>query len=238
MQDFERQQEEIKEHGLAQPLVGDLELGFTALQSELAAGTQFQLKEVSKKFRGMRRVRGDGNCFFRAFMFSLVEQLQHNAEELARLRAFMKDSLEMFLSVGYELLSVETFQEMMVDFFDTELEQCNAMELFNGEESEYIVWFARLLCAAYLRANESRFLPFLPGEWQSMREFCQREVEPQGKECDSVQILALAEVLQVSVEIEYLSQDVAATTTKFGTEDAKVRIHLLYRPGHYDILVV
>ena len=34
--------------------------------------------------------------------------------------------------------------------------------------------------------------------------FCQREVEPMGKECEHLQVLALTEYLQLNVTIEYL----------------------------------
>lgn len=33
----------------------------------------------------MRRTRGDGNCFYRAFGFAYLEQLLNDKEELARL---------------------------------------------------------------------------------------------------------------------------------------------------------
>ena len=73
--------------------------------------------------------------------------------------------------------------------------------------------------------------------------FCAREVEPMGKECGMVQVIALAEALGVRVNVEYLDgrpfKD-KLMMYKFGpdpnSEGNFLEISLLYRPGHYDIL--
>ena len=65
-------------------------------------------------------------------------------------------------------------------------------------------------------------------------------VEPMGKECEMVSVLALAEAFGVQVSVEYLDgralvNDKLARHT-FGPESAKIRLEFLYRPGHYDVL--
>ena len=42
------------------------------------------LQDLSIKYKYLRRTRGDGNCFFRAFAFSFLETLLHNKTELER----------------------------------------------------------------------------------------------------------------------------------------------------------
>lgn len=71
--------------------------------------------------------------------------------------------------------------------------------------------------------------------------FCAREVEPMGKECGMVQVTALAESLNIRVNIQYLDGrpfDEKLMMYEFGPEPDKAffEITLLYRPGHYDIL--
>ena len=61
-----------------------------------------------------------------------------------------------------------------------------------------------------------------------------------GKECEMVSVLALAEALGVQVSVEYLDgrplvQDKLARHD-FGPENAALHLHVLYRPGHYDML--
>lgn len=68
--------------------------------------------------------------------------------------------------------------------------------------------------SGYLRRNADRFLPFVEcsfvGEDRDrdingdMARFCSQEVEAMGRECEQVQVMALAEALGVQVEIEYL----------------------------------
>jgi ubiquitin thioesterase protein OTUB1 len=155
----------------------------------------------------------------------------------------MGDSLDYLLSAKYERVSIETFQEMMVELFEDDIPKMKTAEdvgrLFNNKgESEHIVWFSRLLCAAYMKLNADRFLPFLGEEWPSIEEYCSREVEPQGKECEQLQVIALAEVLHINVVIEYLSAaaDQITEPVKLGPEDAAISIKFIYRPGHYDVL--
>lgn len=91
------------------------------------------------------------------------------------------------------------------------------------------------------------------------------QVEPMGKECDQPQIAALTEALDIGVKIEYLdgsakelqtyicSPRASNTTATSGSSPSSsprpgdtnlsaisteepVMLHLLYRPGHYDIL--
>ena len=71
------QQDMLREEVENQPLIGQRETGFGTLAKQLegaSAGFQKGLEALRKrKYSGMRRVRGDGNCFFRGFMFRLVE---------------------------------------------------------------------------------------------------------------------------------------------------------------------
>lgn len=62
-----------------------------------------------------------------------------------------------------------------------------------------------------------------------------------GKECEQVQVVALAEALGVQVKIEYLdghdlTNNGKLTSHVFGPKDAVLKLTMLYRPGHYDLL--
>ena len=79
-----------------------------------------------------------------------------------------------------------------------------------------------------------------------MQSYCSREVEPMGKECEQVHIIAIAELLGVVVAIEYLDGRLPAdelsglSKVECGGSLQEVEpsrhVRLLYRPGHYDIL--
>ena len=79
--------------------------------------------------------------------------------------------------------------------------------------------------------------------------------ESQGKECEQLQIIAISELLGIRVEIEYLDgkelQTVVASSSDgngvtaalslvecgdMTAASSAIKVFLLYRPGHYDIL--
>ena len=75
-----------------------------------------------------------------------------------------------------------------------------------------------------------------------MIQFCQRFVECLGVESDQIHIIALTKALSCVVKIAYLDGgDLPLNLLQFGPEEeiispSSVLVHLLYRPGHYDLL--
>ena len=211
-----------------------------------------QLRLLQQTYDKIRLVRGDGNCFYRAFLYSLAEQLLLSGKDGRD--AFVKDTLttnwqnSILTLDGYDELTLEIFFETTRDFIadlstaeilHDDLSQENAV-------SDYATWFLRLVAAAHLKHHVSQYVPFLGVELvddeayqaQVMTQFCATKVEPMGCECEDVQIMALAEALQCQVFIEYLDGHSATQVTQhvFGPQTAIYKIHLLYRPGHYDVL--
>lgn len=82
----------------------------------------------------------------------------------------------------------------------------------------------------------------------SVEQFCRRFVEPMGEESDHVHIVALTDALRVPIRVVYLDRSEgegggggAPNTHDFApSEGAEVvgppAVHVLYRPGHYDII--
>ena len=102
-----------------------------------------------------------------------------------------------------------------------------------------------------MKRDADRFLPFVEGLYVDMFAYCAAEVEPMNKECEHMQILALSEYLQIPINIVYLDgrsfdESVGLNQVKFLEEERQLRpndptlcpfaVHLLYRPGHYDVL--
>ena len=142
-------------------------------------------------------------------------------------------------------MAIEIFYESLVEFLESiqnnTIKDVDALQKELNEEnatSDYCTWYLRVLTATYLKADPNRFLPYLE-EYMDIAAFCQAQIEPMGKECTMVQVLALAECFGVLCTIEYLDghefKD-ALTKHTFGPEDSATKLTLLYRPGHYDIL--
>ncbi|KAH7474116.1 hypothetical protein PRIC1_014429 [Phytophthora ramorum] len=207
------------------------------------------IESLNGRYEALRRVRGDGNCFFRGFIFALCERLLPSAGNEAlrdRIQRTIQQSKSELVAIGYSDVAIDAFWETFVDYLAA-MESRSHAELVQdfqteGGEAEYLVWYMRLLTAGYMKKNAETYQPFIDGLYpgQTVAQFCAAEVEPMGKECDQPQIAALTEALQVGVKIEYLDGSAGPgeelqSYVCSGTEEP-VAITLLYRPGHYDIL--
>lgn len=181
------------------------------------------------KYECMRRIKGDGNCFYRAFLFAFLEQLlrlncspietdkQHAIAELERVKSIIKNSKFELTTQGYSEFAIESFYDMLLELLDDlfSLQLSSLLDHFQANGSaDYYTWYMRLLTAGYMRRHPEKFLPFLPqsdgtylvageeAEW--IRNYCAREVEPMGKEVEQPEVIALCEYLGVQTRIEYL----------------------------------
>lgn len=210
----------------------------------------------------MRRVRGDGNCFYRAFLFAYLEQLltlhensdaeqsSKAAAERERILSVLVESKIELIGLGYDEIGIECFHDAIVDLVENLFSKTRDVLLSEFQEdgpSDYYTWFMRLLTAGAMIRQEDRFLPFvMDGMFMDMRSYAKAEIEPMGKECEQVHIVALSEYLGVSIRIEYLDgrpfeegQGLSAILFPESADQiaaSNIAVSLLYRPGHYDIL--
>lgn len=88
------------------------------------------IQNLAVQYRYMRKVRGDGNCFYRALWFGYLEILlksHHNAQnatekaiaevELQRLISKVKGSLQELVALGYSEFAIECFYEVLTNRF-------------------------------------------------------------------------------------------------------------------------
>lgn len=110
-------------------------------------------------------------------------------------------------------------------------------ELFNEQGySDYMVVYLRLITSGQLKKEQEFYQNFIEGE-RSVEDFCHQEVEPMYKESDHIHIIALCSALNVGVRVEYMDRGEGSQVIAHNfPESTPPTIHLLYRPGHYDIL--
>lgn len=239
----------------AQPMVGKevpvdslLELYKDAHLPGFALG----IAHLHERFHRMRQVRGDGNCFYRAFWFGYLSALlqahleasEAAAAELQRVTERVRGSLAELVALGYPEFAIESFHEELLEILQTLFEQSlGALEAMfqEGGKADYLTWYMRLLTAGHLKAQAERFLPFVEGCFVDMDAYCRSEVEPMGRECEQLQVLALTEYLGVQADIAYLDgrfSEAEGVSRVLVPEGAfAFTVHLLYRPGHYDLLL-
>ena len=247
-------------------MVGPLESPLVLLpeyESATSPGFLPGIRYIGKQYTTMRRIRRDGNCFYRAFLFAYLDNLVKDycsgdatnktlaEEERMRILQLITGSKDELIAMGYSEMAIESFHDVLVELITDLFTNTTETLLANFQEdgqSDYYTWFMRLLTAAAMRRQEERFTPFLFDDplFTDMEGYCRREVEPMGKECDQFHIVALAGYLGIQVRVEYLDGrsfdeaqglNVHLALENETTLGAKTySVSLLYRPGHYDIL--
>ncbi|GAA5827866.1 hypothetical protein JCM11251_007710 [Rhodosporidiobolus azoricus] len=264
------------------PLVSSLE-NIEELLDEFEEGSVYRRKVERLRgdgWTGVRRTRGDGDCFYRAFILALLlTHLPLHPSHSAHLLAKFESILPLLSACGFEPIVTDDFWEPLRDILRNLAQVAGAGERmgegelvarFNDQETNScIIVILRLFTSAYLRTHSDEFTPFLfaleddprflqEGGAPTMEEFCSRHVEAVSQEADHLAIASLTRALQVPVRIAYLDQsglvsglggegsevggDVEVNFLEFeeealGRGEKGVEGALLYRPGHYDILV-
>ncbi|KAH7341819.1 peptidase C65 Otubain-domain-containing protein [Rhizoctonia solani] len=212
-------------------------------------------------YTGLRRARGDGNCFYRSFAFCYLEQILF-ADDRAVAVVSALDYLEVAQNLLEAAIPNNKFARQMHLFLrdlirNIELGKTDQKRLLrtfqDPRDSDDIVAYVRLLASAYIRLtpemHASVFHPDDPGAVISTVDFCEYFVEEMNQDADHLQISALSRTLNVAVYIFRLDekvdgvapndQDIPAHCTRFIPTEAPIvtePIALLFRPGHYDIL--
>jgi ubiquitin thioesterase protein OTUB1 len=241
MAQVERIQKEIAESA---PLVGERE-DLTCLEAEYAKEDsiyQAKIQNLRSRYSQLRRTRGDGNCFFRAFAFGYMESLLHDKSDLSRFRDAVNKQKSDLLALGYPTFTLDDFHD---NFMETLEEVANPAttiqsltEKFRDQGcSDYVVCYLRILTSGHLQTNSQFFQAFVEGG-KTMKEYCSQEVEPMYHECDHMHITALTAALGVPVRVEYMDRGEGGVVNHhdFPEEGSQPVIHILYRPSHYDIL--
>jgi len=207
-------------------------------------------KELGTRFKHIRKVRGDGNCFYRAMLFAVCEQCCGNPQMASALLADVQQwKVRLVSQLGFPDTTtedfIENFEELLHGIIDGHLNCEQLQTAFNGEMADYFVVCARLLTSGYLQSNADEYLPFLE-KHASVKQFCMNEVDPMARECDHMCVTALVNALRTPLHIEYMDRTHSVTganhheitPTVGGGAQLLTGAHvtLLYRPGHYDIL--
>ncbi|XP_053488451.1 protein Hook homolog 1 isoform X3 [Ictalurus furcatus] len=195
-------------------------------------------QDICHQFGFIRRVKGDGNCFYRALCFTLVESLLHNESAIQRFRDMLVRSHQVLLAAGFD---ESTFKDLFNTFnrvlerIETDAREETLLNLFNDQAtSDSMVQYLRLLTSAHLQSHADFFQHFV--EAPNLKAYCTQEVEAMAMECDHVEILALSEELDISLCIISMDGSDGHLTYHTIPEGSQPSLYLLYKTSHYDIL--
>ncbi|XP_075504668.1 OVARIAN TUMOR DOMAIN-containing deubiquitinating enzyme 1 isoform X2 [Primulina tabacum] len=250
------------------PFIGDKE-PISSLAVEYQLGSPILLEKIkvlAAQYTAIRRTRGDGNCFFRSFMFAYLDYILESQDqaEVDRITANVEQCRKTLLSLGHAEFTFEDFFALFLEQLESVVTRSEAPvshdELVQRSRdqstSDYVVMFFRFITSGEIRKRSDFYEPFIHGLTNmSVEQFCKSSVEPMGEESDHVHITALSDALGIPIRIVYLDRSyddkghVSVNHHDFtpfaahpndsnacSSEAHKPFITLLYRPGHYDIL--
>lgn len=229
-----------------------LRIEYLKLLKPYNAGFLSQVEELKKEFSSWRKVRGDGNCYYRAVGFVYLEHLCRSKVPSHFLRSFY---MRLFLQQGpfslsrllspdfdrdlywvlsrlHELLTIK--ETRSADGCTQALEQ---LEYIYVHDSQFDLSLIRVLkLAAWNQLQD--FLPnytaFLPKPLPELLE----EILTDGLESEGLVFQLMADVLDAVIMHVLLPPTGTVFTEQYctGQKGRKAVLSLLLRPGHYDIL--
>ena len=109
-----------------EPMIGDL-ISLNSLLAEYQnadlPGYIPGIHYLESKYAGLRKIRRDGNCFYRAFLFSYLENIYrllekgsvHGKNELDRLISVIKGSKTNLIELGFSEIAFECFYDVKLN---------------------------------------------------------------------------------------------------------------------------
>lgn len=171
----------------------------------------------------VRRVRGDGDCFYRVIALGFLESLG--------CKLFRDTLTPLYQRAGYEPFVYDIFFEELPS------ETSDFARLWNESltAANSAVMLVRLAASAEIIANRLECEPFV-FETTGVDDLV-RQCQCLGSEADHLSVMATAKALDMCLEVSYLDASPGDLSVHLINETGKSKMHLLYRPGHYDLLL-
>ncbi|TIB33394.1 hypothetical protein E3P84_02181 [Wallemia ichthyophaga] len=254
--------EQLKqEESSGRALVGDAE-DMSGLLAEYENGNAVYTRKIANLMGGgystFRRIRGDGNCFYRAVSYAFVEKVCSASTADTTKERLQRVTIPLLSELGFDSEIMQDFYQPLLTILDNTkdpsipLNEYLKVTLNDDETSNSIVVFLRYLTSATIRKHADEYLPFLfayegdlvvdDSGMPDIKKFCETYVEAFGKEADHIQMTALGRVLQVDLKVCYLDasekehvdwHELGVSGDESGEGNV---ITLLYRPGHVDLM--
>ena len=229
------------------PLISE-ELDIKVLLKDYEENLEYanSVKIITEKYKYIRKVRRDGNCFYRAYIYRLFEYIciKNNHRLYNEILKKIEGIKDLTKKNGYDWILVEDFYNVFYGEF------CSCFNSFqnNGvsvrdymdnlfsdkDKGNYLIYFIRFCIASYLKENRMLYEVYIEGDFDT---WIRKEVEAIDNEADQIQIMACVNYFDIGVKIEYLNK-LKNEVVKFPEDksDQDIFIEVLFTPGHYDIL--
>uniref|UniRef100_A0A8C0KNT5 ubiquitinyl hydrolase 1 n=1 Tax=Canis lupus dingo TaxID=286419 RepID=A0A8C0KNT5_CANLU len=136
---------------------------------------QRKIQELSKRFTGIRKTKGDGNCFYRALGYSYLESLLGKSREVLKFKERVLQTPNDLLAAGFEEHKFRNFFNAfysVVELVEKDGSVSSLLKVFNDQSSsDQIVQFLRLLTSAFIKNRADFFRHFIDEE-MDIKDFC------------------------------------------------------------------
>ena len=202
---------------------------------------QQSIQEMAKNYSSWRPCRGDGNCYFRAVGVSLVEHFAKSTCPIHQLNKFyncLQAKKGVYSSIP-NYTQREKFLELLAYIYKLKLHSPETaiqeiQNLFQDSAlDQVLVSEMRTLAYNYLihHYKSPEISYFMIGSIESVSG----NILEFGKEAEGVVFYCMAKVLQVNITHIIMDRS-SLSKTKFESDNPVADLHVLLRPGHYDIL--
>jgi hypothetical protein len=232
---------------LNNPLISEL-LPINILLTDYKNNIEYSnsIKEITSRYKNIRKVIRDGNCFYRSYIYRLFEYIcmKNNKTLYEDIKKKITDAKDLIKRNGYDWNFIGDFYNI---FYTQFYYSFNSLQvkgvtvrdyldaLFKDKEvGNYFIYFMRFCIAAYLKENSYLYEVYVDGPFEN---WIINEVEAIDHEADQIQIMACVNFFDIGVKIEYLNPN-KNEVMKFpeNKNDKDIFINVLFTPGHYDIL--
>ncbi|XP_073012982.1 OVARIAN TUMOR DOMAIN-containing deubiquitinating enzyme 1-like [Typha latifolia] len=240
----EQQQILVEEESKNQPILGEKE-PLSALTTDFPSDSliiQEKIKLLGEKYASFRRIRRDGNCLYRSFIFSYLEHIVqfHDEDEVYRVFEHLEQLKLDYVSLGeseetYEH-HLDDFQSAVISILEAKNTCTSFMEIVQKNlteiDSHCILVFLRLVTSIDIRKREEFFRPFFYDEMKHVpiKQFCEREVLTMGVEADNLHVIALSNAFCVPIRVENLDSFLSAGAVKLNPYDVFPNQHPKHAP--------
>jgi len=194
---------------------------------------QEKIRLLSNKYNGCRRIRGDGNCYFRSIIFSIMEQIVYMEEN--KKKAALNNLKTKLKDIRYDSLEYDNSEyynnshKFLIDYLDGAIDG-NKME--TPDDLEYdmlqedntsidnpLIRASRGLVSNYLLSNQDTILAegglplqsaILPSyeDCRNMNEFCDKYIKAMDVDVEGafIELGILPSLLGCACTIVYLSR--------------------------------
>lgn len=217
-----------------------------------------RLLSLEEQFPAFRSICGDGNCFYRALLFAVLERIVSLPDYTLRIRVLsciedlwphVQSLFPWLASEAAEgrqhlkaLLDNMWFLDHAMSAEDDSSVDLAAVETALNDQAKdrAIIQLLRLVTSWELRRHRDFYHPFLAGCGPdatncSIVELCEQHVERMNEEVEQLQVIALIKVIGVSAGILDVAHSEVGYIKHPGSGPAP-DIWLIHLPGHYEVV--